>query len=1020
MNILSLCIKKPVIAIVISLTMMVLGLVAYQRLDIRFFPKQTIPMVQIKTKYEGASAALMESNVTSLLESALAGVDGIESIVSSSGVSWSTVTVYFKQGGDFSRQINEVRDKISQVKDNSSWPSRANEPTLKIGGNGQEMMILGFADPKRSGEVVRNWVHDHVLPVIQQIPGVGGVSLRGASDYAMRIWLDPLKMASLGVTVSDVQSAISSENIDFSAGSIRTSTRNFAIVSNTKLKNPSAFANIVIKQSKDAQVRLADIAQIEFGNRSFEEAPLRINGQLAVSLTISPVQGVNPISLSEIVKKTINRIQESTPEGMRLLIIYDQSQFLNGSIHETQKAIIEAIVLVIAVILVFLGSFRAALVPIVTIPVSLVATFAAIYVFGFSINTMSLLGLVLAIGLVVDDAIVMLENIYRHIEMGLSAIDAALIGSREIATAVIAMSFTLFSVYVPIGLVQGVSARLFQEFAFTLASAVIISGVIALTLSPMMSSLVLNQSMNSSSMVQFIDRVFAKLTLCYKRALNYSLLHRKRMIGMLIPLIVLAGLAYSRMPSEFLPQEDTGLFSVHVQAPAGASIAYSDTYNRQIERLLAKESDIAYYLTEGGGGGSDFSVVLKPWGQRKTSPMHWVSYFNQQFSKLPGVDASAFLPSVIDFGEQGSDVDINLLGSSYDDILLPMKQLMENLRGYPGLTRLSTNLKFDAQQYSIHIDRDLASVLGVKIEDIAHAISVMISGNHITDIQSDKRSYAVIIQMKKEELKHFNVLDKIYVPGTITKNGVNQTTPIALSSLVTLTPTIGQSNLHHFNRFKSATISARLSPGVTESQVIEHINAKLKSLAGPNIQFAYSGKAQQFLESQGSMLTIMLMSLLFVYLCLSLQFTSFIDPLVILFVVPFSMVGALLALWLSGGTINMYSQIGLVTLMGMISKHGILITQFINKLRSESMDFQEAIIEGASIRLRPILMTTLAMVFGALPLALASGPGSVGREQIGWTIVGGLLLGTVFSLFLVPMAYSFLGVFKRFPQNPKT
>ena len=1018
MNLIKKCIEKPVISCVISLLLMILGVIGYLRLDMRFFPKQEIPIVQVRTYYQGASADLMESTITNLLENAFAGIDGIDSMSSSSGTSWSTITLQFKTGGDFSKQVNEVRDKISSVRGANTWPSSAEQPTIQIGSNATELLMVGFSDPNKRGEEIRDFVHDNVLPVIQQVPGVGSVSLRGSSDYAMRIWLNATKMAALGITVSDIQAALKADNIDFSAGSIRGDSRNYGIVSDTRLKNPKDFANIILKQDTSGTVRLSDVAEVRFGDRSFDVSPMRVNGKDGLVMTINPIQGANPITLARKLRGILTQLNTTLPTGMHSYIIYDQSEFLHGSINETIKSIFEAVALVVLIIFLFLGSVRASIIPITTIPVSLIACFGAIYLFGFSINTMSLLGIVLAIGLVVDDAIVMLENIYRHVEQGMSVMQASLTGSQEIATAVMAMSLTLFSVYAPIGMVQGFSAKLFQEFAFTLAAAVVISGFVALTLTPMMCSRILTNAIGQGRVVKAIDAFFSRFTAKYQVFLGGFLKRRGLALFILLGVMVVGAYIFHQLPSEFLPQEDTGLFAIHVEAPSGSTVAYSDQYNRQIEAMLANIPAIAYFITRGGGSNSDFTVVLKPIGQRNQTPMQLVAKLNKQLSQIPGVSASAYMPGVADFGQSGSDVDINLLTSgSYQDLITPVSDLTKALQSFPGLNNITTNLKFDSQQYSVRIDRDLAAELGVNIQDISSAISAMMGGDHITDIQSGKRSYQVILQMQKKDLKNFDVLSKLYVKGGAvggsTGSDASASAAIPLSTLVTMTPKVGQGNLHHYNRFRSGVISARLAPGYTQSQVIDFINKQLPSVLSAKVQFAYSGKAKQFLDSQGSMVSIMVMALVFIYLVLSLQFTSFIDPFIILLVVPFSMIGAFIALYLTGGSLNMYSQIGLVTLIGMISKHGILITEFINSLRESGKAIGPAIIEGASIRLRPILMTTAAMVFGALPLAFASGPGSVGRHQIGWVIVGGLLLGTFFSLALVPMSYAILGRYKK-------
>ncbi len=1012
MNLVRTCIEKPVIAIVLSLMLLVLGVVGFQRLEIRYLPNLVIPIVQIRTSYTGAPSSLMESNVTNLLENSLAGIDGIDYMTSYSNPGSSNITIQFKLGGDFSNQVNEVRDKISSAMGNTSWVANAQTPVLTIGTNANNLMSVSFDDPQKDAEYIRGYVNDNVVPQLQAITGVGSISLQGSSNYAMRIWLDANKMASFGITATDIQTALKANNIDIGAGSIYSGARNYSVVSNTKLQNPTDFGNVILSRTDQGTVRLADVATIKFAPPNFDEMPVTINGKPAVYINVNPVQGANPMSLSKAVKAELAKLQSNMPEGMKENVIYEQTKFIASSIHDTVKAILEAIILVIVVVCLFLGSIRSSLMPIITIPVSLIGVCFLIYILGFSINTMSLLAIVLAIGLVVDDAIVMLENIYRYVEDGLSPLDAALVGAKEITGAIIAISLTLFAVYAPIGMVQGFTAKLFQQFAFTLAGAVILSGFVALTLTPMMCSKILTSDLHSAKFVVLVDSVFKSLTNGYKQVLRFFLLRRILVWLILIITLIVGVFFYSRLQSEFLPQEDTGEVAVSMVAPTGSSLEYSEKYAAQIQQIINKIPSIEYIVTQGSGGGArfDFTLVLKPWQQRKQTPGNIINELNAQFANIPGVTASAYIPDVIDYGTQGSDLDINLQTSgNYEDMITPANKLVSALRKYPGVTAVDSDLKFDAQQYSISVNRDLAAELGVSLTDISNTLSIMMAGNHVTDIQSGKRSYQVLMQMPKQDLTNISALDKLYVKST---KGASPAM-IPLSNIVTMTPIVGQASLHHYNRFRSGTVSARLASGYTEGEVINYVNKILPTITNSKVSASYSGKAREFIDSQGSIGTIMLMALLFIYLVLSIQFTSFIDPLIILFVVPFTMIGALAALYFVGGTFNMYSQIGLVTLIGMISKHGILITQFINQLRERGQEQLSAIIEGAAIRLRPILMTTAAMVFGTLPLALSSGPGSIGRSQIGWVIVGGLVLGTFFSLIVVPVAYSYLGAFKK-------
>lgn len=1024
------CIRRPVLATVFSLVLLVLGVLGFQQLEIRFFPKVELPVVTITTYYEGASSNLMESQVTTIIENHLAGIDGVKYISSSSWTSYSQITVEFQLGGNLESEAAQVRDRVASAV--QYLPSDADSPAVTVGTTGNDVLGIGFFDDHRQPADIRDYILRNVEPVLRQLPGVGGVSVLGSSNYAMRVWLDPAKMAAMGVSVDDVKNALTSNNIYFSAGSIQEATRNYGIVSDTTLKKPSEFSNIIVKQTTDGAIHLSDIAQVKIGFSGLYDYPMRINGHNGIMLLVDPLQEANPIVVAKKVRDALAQLKPKLPPGMRAELEFDTSGFLQHSINETFISIAEAVVLVILVVFLFLGSLRAASIPIITIPISLIAVFAVINWLGFTINMMSLLGMVLAIGLVVDDAIVMLENIHRHIENGLSPMEAAIKGSREIGFAIVAMSLTLVVVYAPVGFVKGFTAELFKEFAFTLAGSVVISGFIALTLSPMMCARILKSEHKESKMTQFLDRGFQKVTASYKKLLLGALRHRIIIICSLLVVAACGLLIFHSMNAEFIPQEDYGMMSIEIDAPAGASIQYTEKYTAQIEKVLASFPEIKDFSTQVGIGWTMLRVVMKPWGVRKKTTQQVVAEVNAKFANIPGVTATASIPDEVNFGEQGSDINLNFLTTKdYKTLLPPMNKMIKILRNYPGLLDVDTDLKYDSQQYSIRFNRDLASTVGVSLQDVADTVSALIGGSHWTDVQSGSDTYSVLVQMEKKYLQSLDSIDQIYIPATQTIASSQSTTEtplstsaagafssmIPLSSLVTLTPTIGLTWLDHFDRMRSATLTGLLAPGYTESQAINYINSKLPGVLTQDVRAEYSGKAAQFIDSAGSMTGIMVLAFLFIYLVLSAQFGSFIDPFIILLAVPLSMVGALFSLWLGGGTFNLYSQIGLVTLVGMISKHGILITQFINDLREQGMDFKEAIIEGSMIRLRPILMTTCAMIFGSLPLAIATGPGSIGRQEIGWTVVGGLFFGTFFSLIVVPIAYSYLGKFKKIVLN---
>lgn len=1004
MNLSELCVRKPVLAIVLSLILVVVGILGYSRLDIRFFPEINIPMAWISTEYDGAAPEIIEDSITTPLENALSGVAGITSINSTSSNSWSSITVRFAPEGDLDEEVNQVRDKVSAER--VDLPTDAEPSTISVGGTGQLLLSIGFTDPNKTSAEIRDYVDLNVYPKLRQVQGVGWVGVYGASGYAMRIWLNAEKMALLGVTVKDVEDALNANNIEFPGGVINNPQRDFTVVSNTQLTTPQQFGNIIIANKNGNLIRFNDVAVVELGSSSLQDSPMRINGKPGIDVEIVPLLTANPIDVAESLRETLSQMQSSLPEGMHAEINYDQSIFLNNSIHETFKAILEAIILVVMVVLLFLGSLRASSIAIVTIPLCIISVFGFMYLLGFTINTMTLLAIVLAIGLVVDDAIVMIENIHRHIEQGMAPFEAAIKGSKQITSAVIAMTITLAAVYAPIGFTQGFTAVIFKEFAFTLAASVIISGFIALTLSPMMCANILIPEQAESQFTHKTDQLFNRLSIFYQELLKKCLDKRIKVIGSLFVIALIGYGIYKLIPQEFLPNEDTGIIQVSITSPTGSSIAYTDSYMQQIEKLYAQFPEIESYYDMVNAGNATSFVILKPWGERKKSVQEVVNGLTPKLAGIPGVDAYPIVPSPVDDGVSNSIIVQLMTTGDYTDLIGPISKLTLLAKQFPGFVNVTNGLKFDDQQYAIAVNRDLAAELGVNIQDIADTSHVMLGGLHVTDFESNSVSYPVIIQMRREDLNHFEGISKLYVRN-------NNNKMVALSSLITLTPIIGQESLGHFNRLRSAQFSANLKPGYTVGEAVKFLQSVVPKVTTPDVSYAFDGVAAQFLQSNNNIFGILVLALVFIYLVLAAQFGSFIDPLIILLTVPLCIVGAIITLKLSNGTMNLYSEVGLVTLIGLVSKHGILITQFTNELRQGGMEMSQAIVRAASIRLRPILMTTSAMVFGALPLAFATGPGSIGREQIGWVIVGGLLFGTFFSLFIVPIAYSYLGKFKK-------
>lgn len=1003
------CIERPVFATVLSLALIVFGVVGFSHLETRYFPKVQSPSAEVSVHYAGASPSLMENQVTRYLENALINVDGITELSSNSTYHNSHVYLSFAPGTNMIKAMGEVRDEVSGVR--SKLPTDADAPSISSGGVARPVLNIGFIDPNLTTAQIRDFITQTITPPLLDLPGMGAVWAYGAAPYALRIWLNPQKMAALNVTVIDVQNALKANNIDFSAGSIRGKSRNYSLVSNTRLHDPTQFAEMIIKDQDGQIVRLRDVAKVELGSQDLQSSPMRINGEPGIDLEIRPLDSANPITVAQETEKVLAQLKEKLPSGMKMLVTYNQSTFLLHAIHESFATLVEAIILVMVVVYFFLGSLRGAFIPIITIPVCVISVFGVMLLLGYSINVMTLLAIILAIGLVVDDAIVVLENIHRYIEKGDSPVQASFKGIKEIGFSVIAMTLTLAAVYAPIGFMNGFTAVVFQEFAFTLAGSVLISGFVALTLSPMMCSRVLKPMTETTRLEALLENAFHRLNKYYGFVLEKTLNRRWWIVLALMFLGGLGYLVYLSLPQAFIPKEDIGYFTVDVSSPPGSTIDYTDSYMKQLEKLYAASPDILSYASFIFSGSATNFVTMQPWGKRHISTQSVIDNLLPQMNAIPGVNVDASIPDPVDYGGDagGKAVQVNIMTlGSYEELEKTMNKLVRILSHYPGLQDVTSNLKFDNRVYEVNFKRNQAAAFGVNLQDVADTVSMMMSGKHITDIQQGNQSFDVLAQMQMRDLSSFEGLNDIYVHGS---DSSGQSVMVPLANLVSLTPAVRQSSLHRYNRMNSAQLSAQIATGYGLNEVIAHITQVLNQQLKQSDQYAFSGRIQAFLNSSGTMLSLFLLSIVFIYLVLAAQFESFVDPFIILLTVPLCIVGAMATLKLAGGSLNLYTNIGLITLVGLITKHGILITQFANTRLQGGEPLLEAVKNAAVIRLRPILMTTFAMILGTLPLALASGPGSVSHRQIGWVIVGGMAFGTVFSLFVVPVAFYLLARF---------
>ena len=1005
MRLSDICISRPVFATVLSLVLVLLGIVAYQRLAIREYPNIDAAVVTVATTYRGADAQIVESQVTKVLEDSLAGIEGIDFITSVTRPESSQITVTFVLGREPDGAAADVRDRVGRVR--GKLPNEIEEPVIrKAEADAQAIMYLAFTSDRHTPSEITDYADRYVRDSLQVLPGVAQARIFGERRYSMRISLNPNRLAAYKLTPQDVIEALRRQNAEIPAGRVESTDREFSVLYETDLKTPEDFNNMVVKRVDGFLVRLADVGHARIGAQD-ERRTVRYGGKTAIALGIIKQATANPLDVSKAVHAAVPKISASLPKGMQVRVAYDTTVFINASIDNVYQTIIEAVVLVVLMIFLFLRSFRAVLVPIVTIPVSLIGACVVMYLFGFSINTLTLLSMVLAIGLVVDDSIVMLENIHRHIEAGQSPIRAALKGSREIGFAIVAMTLTLVAVYVPVGFMSGTTGKLFTEFAWTLAGAVLVSGFVALTLSPMMCSRFLrhHDAETQNFFYRIIENFLNGLTRGYRRCLGLAL--RVRPLVLLVGLVV-AGASYplfTSLKSELAPYEDQGLIRLFFQAPEGATIDYTDKYAARFEPIVEAVPEVAHFFVVAGypvvSQGITF-LNLKNWRERKRSAAEIANELRPKVGANPGLKAFAILPPPL--GQSRSAKPIELVIQTvqpYETLASWVEAIVEKAEANEGLSNLNTNLRLNTPQLKVQINRDKVETMNIDLAAVGRTLETLLGGREVTRFKRDGEQYDVIIQIADVDRTNPDVLRRIFV-RTATGEMVQ------LSNLISITETVTPKELNHFNQLRAAKISASLTPGYSLEEGLRFLEETARSVIPQTAQIDYSGPSREFKKTSADIYITFLLALLFIYLVLSAQFESFVDPFIIMLTVPLSIAGALAALSFSGGTLNIYSQVGLGTLIGLITKHGILIVEFANQIRRRGKSTREAVIESAMLRLRPILMTTGAMVLGALPLATASGAGAESRQDIGWVIVGGLLVGTLFTLFVIPVVYTYL------------
>jgi len=997
------CIRRPVFATVMSLVLVLLGLVSYDRLTVREYPNIDPPVVNVETTYTGASAEIIETQVTQVLEESLAGIEGIDFITSISRQEQSQITVTFNLDRDPDGAAADVRDRVSRVR--GRLPDEIEEPIIqKVEADAQPIIYLAFSSDRHTALDITDYADRYVKDRLQNLTGVAEVRIFGERRYSMRIWLDPERLAAYHVTVQDVEEALRRQNVEVPSGRIESAKREFTVLSQTDLRTPDQFNDLIVRESDGYFVRLADVGVAEIGPRE-ERRVARYKGGNAIAMGVVKQATANPLDVSEAVRGALPRIVDSLPAGMQVEVAHDKSVFIEESIKNVWKTIGEAIVLVTLIIFLFLRSLRATLIPFITIPVALVGAFALMFMLDFSINTLTLLALVMAIGLVVDDAIVMLENIHRHVEDGESPMQAAFRGSREIAFAVIAMSLTLAAVYVPIGFMTGSTGKLFTEFAWVLAGAVLVSGFVALTLSPMLCSRWLRHQEDHGVVYRAIERGLVGLTAGYRRLLHAALAARPMVIIVGLGVAATSFVVYQALNEELAPYEDQGTIVVPVIAPEGATIDYTTEYALQIEEIVAKVPEVPRYFVVAGwptvAQGIAF-VKLVHWNERERSQQEVAAEVGPKLFGVAGVLAFAVNPPPLGQRAVSKPVEFVLQTSlPYEELKSMSERLIEKASENPNLQNLDSDLKLNKPQLKVNVDRDKVADLEVGVETLGRTLESMLGGRQVTRFKRQGEQYDVVVQVANIDRTNADDLRRLYVRGASGEM-------VQLSNLVSVEETVAPKALNHFNQLRSATISASLASGYTLGQALDYLeNLAREELSGA-AQTDYAGQSREFKRSSAGIYVTFLLALAFIYLVLAAQFESWRNPLIIMLTVPLAIPGALAALYFSGGTLNIYSQVGLVTLIGLITKHGILIVEFATQLRARGLDMFEAVERAAVLRLRPILMTTGAMVLGAVPLAIAAGAGAESRQDIGWVIVGGLLVGTFFTLFVIPIVYTLL------------
>ncbi len=999
-------IRRPVFATMCSAAMVLFGVVGYRGLSVREFPDVDPPIVSVSVTLRGANPQVMESAVTDVLEEQLATLEGLRTMTSTSSEQSSNINLEFNLSRPIEIAAQDVRDLVSRVR--GRLPEQVDDPVIsKQDADSRPILFIGLLSDQHDLLQLSEIADRFVKTRLQTIPGIARADIRGERRPAMRVWPGATELAARGLTVQDLVQAIQSRNVEIPAGRIESERREFTIRSLGELRTPDEFAGLVVSSEGGHLVKLGDVARVELGPEN-DRSIFRFNGRSAVGVSIIRQSKANLVEIADLVRQSIPEIQAELPPGIQLVPGFDQSIYVKRSIKEAEETLIIAAGLVVLIIFVFLRNLRATIIPGLAIPASIITTFAVMYFLDFSINNLTLLALTLAIGIVVDDAIIVLENAFRHQEELHQVPEAAAIhGTREIAFAVVATTVSLIAVFTPLAYLQGSTGRLFREFGISVAAAVAISGFVALTLTPMLCAKILRVPPRHGALYKILERGFSGLARGYQRSLGWTLHHRAKGLTIAGALIALAVVTFTRLKSEFVPPEDRGMLQVSITAPEGATLAYTAGYQMQAEQILLQTPEVDNFTSVvafGGGGGGRVNtglifVRLADWSDRERSAQELQQALRPQMGQIPG--AMVFVNNPPAFGGFGSPVQFVVQHPDFDSLAAGMDTLITRARQIRGLTNVDTDLRVNKPELTVAYDRDRMEDLGVPVRDVAGTMQALLGGQRVSTFTRNNKLYDVIVQLAPEARATPQDMSLLSVRG-------RDRQLIKLDQVARVQEGVGPRQVNHFARVRSAQLTAGLAPGFTLGEAIDSLESLATEVLPEGSSTALAGEARELKESGGALYFAFMFALIVVFMVLASQFESLVHPFTVLTAVPLAVTGALFTLFIAKSTINLYSQIGMILLIGLVAKNSILLVEYTNQLRGRGFGLSDALLEAGRIRLRPILMTSVATVMGALPIALGLGAGSVSRRPLGYAIVGGVLFSTALTLYLVPIVYSFM------------